>query len=182
MFLAGHTSCLSLWIWRYKYRCPVSLLRQVALLCDCKMIIAPHLPLPHHTSFPPHETSVAASSLFVNTTYEFHSLLFFFSSFLLIQCQSHNQHEQSFPPRHSFTLSFILSFIPYCATARSHSLNTLQPGCATAIVNFSTTLIYYMVQCPRSLLHTTRKLPVTNSCLLSFGSITTHFSIANTIY
>ena len=84
VFGGTHEMSQFVWIWKYNYRCPVSSLKQVALLCNCKMIVGPpHLPVPYHSCFPPHETIVAASNLFVNTNF-IHS----FSSYSMQAAQS----------------------------------------------------------------------------------------------
>ena len=142
----------------------------------------PHLPLsslPSFFPFPPHGTTVAASSFICQ--YNFHSLLLF----LFNASRTISTNNDFLLDTLSSFLSFFLSSIH---PAWCHSQLTLTQHSAAGlrnsylIVNLTTTLIHYMVQCLPLLSHTTRTLPVTNSCLLSFGSIATQFSIANIIY
>ena len=123
---------------KYTYRSLVSPLRQVAILFDCKLIMAP----PSFSSSLPTLFSLCIilswlhRVLFVNTT--FHSLLLFLFNASLTISTNNDFLLDTLSLFHSFTLSFILSFFlsffhsSLCHTANSHSLNTLQLRCPTA--------------------------------------------------
>ena len=88
-------------------------------------MVPPPLPLPLPSSFPLHGTLVAALSFIFYLSIRDS---FTHTPFVLIQCKPHNQHEQWFPFRHSFILSFI-------HPASCHSQLTLTQHSAAGLRN-----------------------------------------------
>ena len=124
--LVGHPTCLSFCeLSKYTYRSPVSPLRQVAILFDCKLIMAP--PSSSSSSATLFSLCILLSwlhrVLFVNTTS--HSLLLFLFNASPTICANNDFLLDTLSLFHSFTLSFFLSFIPRCATQPNHTHSTL---------------------------------------------------------